>query len=371
MSEFDVIIVGGGIAGASLGVEIATKRRTLIIEAEDQCGYHSTGRSAAFWLAHYGGGPIIPLTMASRQPLEEGWPSAKRSWLRQRGAITIGTEYRDLWTAMSVETVKAPRRREIKRAELEAQVPGLRPGWCCGLVDPSCADIDVAGLHNGCLSEFRRRGGAVQTSTALRSARRSGDQWVIEAGNDRLTAAVLVNAAGAWADDVARRCGVGGLNLKPYRRTVVQLRIGRTGLKDLPLVIDGRGRFYFKGESDNRVWVSPHDETASDACDAAPEEIDVARAIEHFQSVVDWPIEAVERKWAGLRSFTPARIPAYGFDPEAPGFFWCAGQGGFGIQTAPAAAKMAAALLLGEAPDPIVAGIDSSRFAPRRFDQAS
>jgi D-arginine dehydrogenase len=368
MSHFDVIIVGGGIAGASLGVEIAAKRRTLIIEAEDQCGYHSTGRSAAFWLAHYGGPPIIPLTVASRPFLEGGWPTGERSLLRQRGAITIGSEYRHLWDAMSVETAEAPRRQELKRAELETYVPGLRKGWNFGLLDASCADIDVGALHSACLGEFRRRGGSVHTSMPLRAAGRFEQQWVVEAGQGRFTASVLVDAAGAWADEVARRCGVPGLKLEPYRRTVVQLRIGRGGLKDLPLVIDGLGRFYFKGESDNRIWVSPHDETASDPCDAAPDEVDVAGAIDHFQSVVDWPVEAVERKWAGLRSFTPARVPAYGFDHHQPGFFWCAGQGGFGIQTAPAAAKLAASLLLGE-PDDAVAGIDPSMYAPRRFDR--
>jgi D-arginine dehydrogenase len=367
MSEFDIVIVGGGIAGASLGAEIAARRRTLIIEAEDHCAMHATGRSAAFWLAHYGGMPIIPLTMASRRPLEQGWPSGERSWLRQRGAIVIGKAYRHLWDAMSVETDKAPRRKEVDRAELESSVPGLRDGWDFGLLDATCADIDVAGLHNACLTQFQRQGGVLMRATTLRSARCSGDRWVIEAGEERFTTHALVNAAGAWADEVARRCGVPGLDITPLRRTVVQLRIGRGGLKDLPLVIDGLGRFYFKGESDNRVWVSPHDETASEACDTAPEEIDVARAIDHFQSVVDWPIEAVERKWAGLRTFTPARIPAYGFDPDAPGFFWCAGQGGFGIQTSPAAARLAASLLLDEPADETVAHIDPAVFAPRRF----
>jgi D-arginine dehydrogenase len=367
MSEFDIVIVGGGIAGASLGAEVAAKRRTLIIEAEEHCAMHATGRSAAFWLAHYGGTPIIPLTMASRLPLEQGWPIGERSWLRQRGAIVIGKAYRHLWDAMSAETDKAPLRKEIDRAELESSVPGLREGWDFGLLDASCADIDVAGLHNACLAQFQRQGGVLMRSTALRSARRSGDRWVIEAGDEKLTCHALINAAGAWADEVAGRCGLRGLNLTPLRRTVVQLRVARGGLKELPLVIDGLGRFYFKGESDNRVWVSPHDETASAACDTAPEEIDVAQAIEHFQSVVDWPIEAVERKWAGLRTFTPARIPAYGFDSDAPGFFWCVGQGGFGIQTAPAAARLAASLLLDEPADESVAGIDPATFAPGRF----
>jgi len=367
MSDFDIVIVGGGIAGASLGARIAAHARVAILEAEEHCAMHSTGRSAAFWLAHYGGAPIIPLTIASRRPLEEGWPNGERSLLHQRGAITIGKEYRHLWDAMSVETDAAPRRQEIKRPALEALIPGLRAGWDFGLLDSSCADIDVAALHGGCLAEFRRAGGVVMTATPLVRARRQNDSWKIEAGNDRLTAATIVNAAGAWADTVASRCDVPGLGITPYRRTIVQLRVGRTGLKDLPLVIDGLGKFYFKGESDNRIWVSPHDETASEPCDSAPEEIDVARAIDHFESVVDWPVEAVERKWAGLRSFTPLRVPAFGFEPTADGFFWCAGQGGFGIQTAPAASAVAASLLLGEGPEPFVAHIDPRPFTPRRY----
>jgi D-arginine dehydrogenase len=192
---------------------------------------------------------------------------------------------------------------------------------------------------------------------------------VVEAGNQTITATTIVNAAGAWADDVARRCGVSKLGITPYRRTIAQLRVGQTGLKDLPLVNDALERFYFKGESDNRVWVSPHDLTESEPCDAAPEEIDVARAIDHFQSVVDWPIEAVERKWAGLRSFAPDWLPVYGFDSALPGFFWCAGQGGFGIQTAPAAAKMASALLLDKEPDAAVATIDAAVYSPRRLSR--
>ena len=258
---------------------------------------------------------------------------------------------------------------EAKRQELEERIPGLRAGWDYGVWDPSCGDIDVAGLHGGCLAVFRRSGGALMCSASLKSAKRGRSGWTIETGSDRITAATIVNAAGAWADDVARRCGVLPLGVTPYRRTVAQLRIGRSGLKDLPLVNDASEQFYFKGESDNRIWVSPHDMTRSEPCDAAPEEIDVARAIDHFESVVDWPIEAVERKWAGLRSFAPDWLPVYGLDSQMPGFFWCAGQGGFGIQTAPAAAKMAAALLLDEQPETAVAAIKAADYSPRRFER--
>src|SRR5436190_10721782 len=151
MSDFDVIIVGGGIAGTSLGAEIATKRRTLIIEAEDQCGYHTTGRSAAFWLAHYGGPAVMPLTLASRPLLEQGWPTGERSWLRTRGAITIAREYMELREALAANSRFAPL-AELKREELHDRIPGLREGWDHGVWDPSCADIDVGGLHQACLA---------------------------------------------------------------------------------------------------------------------------------------------------------------------------------------------------------------------------
>ena len=366
MSEFDVIIVGGGIAGASLGAEIARERRTLIAEAEAQCGYHTTGRSAAFWLAHYGGPAIVPLTRASRGLLEGGWPTGERPLMRQRGIVTIARHYMELRDALSVNSADAPI-YEITRRELEEYVPGLRQGWDFGVWDPSCADIDVAGLHAGCIAEFRRRGGTLMCSAPLRSAVRNGSGWSIDLEGKTVTATTIVDAGGAWADDVARRCGVPPLGITPYRRTIVQLRIARGGLKDLPLVNDALERFYFKGESDNRVWVSPHDQTPCGPCDAAPEEIDVARAIDHFESVVDWPIEAVERKWAGLRSFAPDYLPVYGFDAEVPGFFWCAGQGGFGIQTSPAAAKMAAALLLGRELPEAVPDIEPAVFSPVRL----
>lgn len=366
MNQFDVIIVGGGIAGASLGAMIADKRRTLIIEAEDHCAIHSTGRSAAFWLAHYGGPEVMPLTLASLAPLNNGWPTMERSWLRRRGGITIARRSVDLGNAADGTPVVAPL-TPLGRCDLENVIPGLKQGWDFGLFDPSCADIDVAGLHQACLAHFRRLGGTLKCSTPLTAGRRVVNHWLVESGAEQLTGTILVNAAGAWADDIARRCSVRPLGIRPYRRTIVQLRVGQSGLKDLPLVNDALGQFYFKGEGDNRVWVSPHDEIPSDPCDAAPEEIDIATAIDRFEHVVDWPVERVERSWAGLRSFGPLRIPIFGYDSDASGFFWCAGQGGVGIQTAAAAAMITASLLLDESPDPTVAGIDSAIFSPNQI----
>ena len=362
MSHFDVIIVGGGIAGASLGAEIADKRRTLIIEAEDQCGYHSTGRSAAFYLESYGGPEVAKLTMASGGFLTV--PPADLSdqgFLRRRGDLHLT---RDELPVLPSSVESWP----IEREELERRIPGIRPEWRRALFEPGCADIDVAALHAAYLRQFKRLGGTVQTGARLAAGTRRRGKWEIQLENlSTLAGGTLVNAAGAWADEVAMLCGAAKLGIEPKRRTMVQLRIGRSGLRDLPLVDDSNGTFYFKGEGDRTVWLSPHDEIETDPCDAAPEEVDVAIAIERFQSVVDWPVERVERSWAGLRSFAPDRLPVYGFDVAVPGLFWCAGQGGFGIQTAPAAAKMAASQLLGEPADTIVAHIDPAVFSPSRF----
>jgi D-arginine dehydrogenase len=364
MSDFDVIIVGGGIAGTGLGAEIAANRRTLIIEAEEQCGYHSTGRSAAFFLESYGGSDVARLTAASGAFLEQ--PPADFSdhgFLHRRGALHLSEgDWPELPPGIPA--------RRIKRDELERMLPGVRGHWVKALFEPGCADIDVAALHTAYLRKFRRLGGMVATRSQLVRAKRTREVWKIAlADGTRLSASILVNAAGAWADDVAEASGVARLGLEPKRRTMVQLRVGRTGLKNLPLVNDADGRFYFKGEGDRSIWLSPHDEIATAPCDAAPEEIDVATAIVRFEGVVDWPVEQVERTWAGLRTFAPDRLPVYGFDSAVPGFFWCAGQGGFGIQTSPAAAKMAAALLLGDEPDAMEAPIDPLIFSPARFDR--
>jgi D-arginine dehydrogenase len=353
--DFDVVIVGGGIAGASLGAEIAGRMKVLLIEAESQCGYHSTGRSAAFWLESYGGPVVAQLTKASLRPLTEG------GFLRQRGALHVSPDE----TTMIADI---PDGRPIDRSELERMIPGIRPQWRSALLEPGCADIDVAGLHAASLATFRRGGGVVRTDAQLHSARFEDGGWtiVLHDGSE-VGAYILVDAAGAWADSVAEASGVAPLGIAPKRRTMVQLRVRRSGLRDLPLVDDAKGTFYFKGEGDRTVWLSPHDEIATDPCDAAPEEIDIATAIDRFEKVVDWPIERVERSWAGLRSFAPDRVPVFGFASDSPRFFWCAGQGGFGIQTTPAAAKLSAAALTGDAPDEMVAQIDPAPFSPGRF----
>ena len=362
MPRWDVIIVGGGIAGASLGAEIAAKRRALIVEAESHCGYHSTGRSAAFWLESYGGPKVAQLSAASRDFLSRPPADFSESgFLRTRGALHLS---REGWAELP-DGVEA---RRIERSELERLVPGILPEWRQAVLEPGCADIDVAALHSAYLRMFRQRGGEVGTDAGLIRANRRDGVWEVRLEDgSTLDAAILVNAGGAWADRVAAMCEVRPLGIEPKRRTMVQLRVGRSGLRDLPLVDDAQGTFYFKGEGDRSIWLSPHDEIPTDPCDAAPDEIDIATAIDRFEHVVDWPIEIVERSWAGLRTFTPDRLPVYGFDPDSPGFFWCAGQGGFGIQTAPAAARLAASQLLAEDPGPMISHIGPQAFSPKRF----
>ena len=361
-------IVGAGIAGASLAAELAAHGSVLILEAEGQPGYHSTGRSAAFWSESYGGPAIRPLTAASG-PFLAAPPAdfADAPFLGARGAIHIadaaGRPALDrLAGSFAGTSLFVP----LDRAALEQAIPGLRPGWNAGLAEPSCRDIDVAALHAACLK--RARVGGARLVTEARVEGLSHDRgWRIETRAGAYTADIIVNAAGAWADDLARLAGETPLGIQPYRRTIAQLRVDPPAPAALPLVIDARGRFYFKPEAGGRLWLSPHDETACKAQDCAAEEEDVALAIDRLEGVVDCRIEAVERRWAGLRSFAPDRLPVYGFSPGGRGFFWCAGQGGFGIQTAPAAAKLAAALLTGSSPDPMVAAIDPAPYLATRF----
>ncbi|NWK97159.1 FAD-dependent oxidoreductase [Sphingobium lactosutens] len=366
MTAFDIVIVGGGMAGASLGAQLAADARVLILEMEERAGYHATGRSVAFWEETYGGPVVQPLTTASGPLLAAPDPDFHEgSFLSLRRTVHIGRAgdepFRDALLATFAGKV------DLRPVDPAPLVPGLRPDWTLGVMEASCHDIDVAALHQACLRRFRRLGGEMRLASPLLDARPEGGGWRIETANGSVACGLLVNAGGAWADEVARRSGVAPVGIMPLRRTVVQLRVPAMPSADLPRVMDLQGRFYFKPEGEGRIWLTPHDEAPSPPCDAAPEELAVAQAIARFQEAVDWPVATIEHKWAGLRSFAPDRAPVYGFDPNMPGFFWFAGQGGFGIQTAPAAALLGAALLTGSALPEAVASIDSRAYCPDRF----
>ncbi len=351
------------MAGASLAAELAPHATVLVLEAEDQPGYHATGRSAAFWEECYGGPDIVPLTLASGPYLRE------HGFLSQRGALYVGRD--EDCNALDDFIVRfANSGATIERLDAAAaaqRVPGLRPEWTGAVWQPACADIDVAGLHTHYLTSMRRSGAQLATRARLASAVHGADGWALKTtSGDHFNAKKLINAAGAWADNVAIIAGVNPIGIEPKRRTVVQLRIDPVPPKSLPLVLDISGRFYFRPEN-GRLWLSPHDEEPSVPCDAAPEELAVANAIDRLQRVVDWRVEHVEHKWAGLRSFAPDRLPVYGFDARSAAFFWFAGQGGFGIQTAPAAARLAAQIILCLPTDGMTQMLDRAKYSPKRF----
>jgi D-arginine dehydrogenase len=331
----------------------------LLLEAEEHPGYHATGRSAAFWTESYGGPGVQPLTTASGPLLRS------LGVLTARGALTLGRAGEEAQVAAFARRYRAAgvEMHVLDRSAIAAHVPGLRSEWTCGALEPSTCDIDVAALHQHYLAQARSEGAELWCRAGLVCAQRTASGWTLAlADGRRVDVGVIVDAAGAWADPVAALAGIRPLGIVPYRRTMAQLAVAATVGDDLPLVLDVGETFYFKPEN-GRLWLSPHDETPSAPCDAAPEEIDVALAISRFEQVVDWPVERVEHRWAGLRSFAPDRLPVYGFSPQDSGFFWFAGQGGFGIQTAPAAADLAARLLLGEGPG----AIDPATYAPDRF----
>lgn len=371
IESLDIAVIGAGMAGASIAAELAVAAgpdvRIAMFEAEDYPGYHTTGRSAAFREECYGGPDVVPLTLASGDYLREG------GFLTPRGGLYIAREGQDA----EVETFREQfagtgvNLNRLDRTGLEARLPGVRAEWTQALCQPNCADIDVAALHQHYLRRAAAAGVTLLARHRLQDATREGEQWRLDFGAaGEVKAAIVVDAAGAWADRIAAMCGARPVGIQPLRRTVAQLRVEPSPPADLPLTLDISGDFYFRPDT-GRIWLSPHDETPSEPCDAAPEEYDIALAIARFEAVVDWRIAAVERKWAGLRSFSADRLPVYGFDPQRAGFFWFAGQGGYGIQTAPAAARFGAQLLLGNPRDAMTQNLDRGLYSPERFGSES
>lgn len=366
--RYDVVVVGAGIGGASLAWFLSERVSVLLVEAEAHPGLHSTGRSAAFFAETYGGPGVQPLTTASKafllQP-PEGF--ADGPLVTPRGALHIAGP--DAHGALDyMESAFRASGVAIERLDADgtaARAPLLSAAWRqCGLWEPGCSDIEVARLHQAFLAGARRRGVALVTNAGAHSLDRSGGRWRIETGAGCFEADVVVNAAGAWADQVAVLAGVRPLGVQPLRRTMIVADLGGAVEPDLPVVLDAAGSFYFKPDA-GMMWVSPHDETPVPASDVQPEELDIAIAVDRFETATTATVRRVVRSWAGLRSFAPDRLPVYGFAPDAPGFFWCAGQGGFGVQTSPAAGAMAAALITGTAWN--APGVDPERYSPKRF----
>ena len=374
MQTCDVLIVGAGIAGASAAYEIAPFAKVVLLERESQPGYHTTGRSAATFAPTYGNRVIRALTAASQVFYREhAGGLADHPVLMARGALFVGREDQSA-TLDALQADAAPEIPGLERldpAELLARVPALRADYVAGGVyDPTCMDMDVAAIHQGYLKGFRARGGHVITDAEVQAIAPDGAPWRLETRAGAFEAAVLVDAAGAWADELAEMAGVVPLRLVPKRRTAILFEPSTLPDPAWPLVLDADEAFYFKPES-GALLGSPADETPVQPCDVQPEELDVAIAIDRIERAASFRVTHVRRKWAGLRTFAPDRTPVVGMEERVPGFFWLAGQGGYGIQIAPALARAGAKLLIeGVLPDDLLArGLVAEDLLPLRLRQ--
>lgn len=374
--QYDIAVIGGGIAGASAAWALADRHRVVLLEAEDQPGYHSTGRSVAILSRTYGSPQVRALTAASLpffQKAPEGF--AEYPLLTPRGLLFVAgaaeLDRLDAHAAKADAVGVAVER--VDAAAIIADIPVLRADRvAAGLREPGAADIDVAALHGGYLRGARARGARIAGGAPVTAIERSNGGWRIEAGGERITAALIVNAAGAWADQVAEMAGIESLGITPLARTVATFDAAPdVDPGGWPMVMAADHSLYFKPES-GRVLASLSDEQPAVPGDVQPEELHIAQLVDRVERMTTMAPRRLHSRWAGLRSFAPDRDLACGRDLAEPAFFWLAGQGGFGIQTAPACAEMTAALIEDRAlPAALTAaGVDPAAMAPGRFRAA-
>ena len=340
------VIIGAGMAGASAAAFLAPLGSVVILEAEAHPGYHATGRSAASYIDTYGHPTVCAVTRAGRDFFwrpPQGFSEAPL--VRPRADLQIAApEHAGVLAAMLAEHGAAL--RPVNAAEARRLCPILRPeiDWA-GAMNDGSADLDVDAILQGFLRMARAAGARLVTEARATGLERTPGGWRVQTAAGAFEADVVINAAGAWAGEIGRLAGLGDLGLSPLRRTAVRLEPSmREGLADWPFVIDVADRFYFKPDAGG-LMLSPVDETPSGACDAQAEELDIAYAVQAFEDATTEQVRRVTHRWAGLRTFSPDRIPVVGADPREPAFFWLAGQGGYGIQTAPALGAACAGLL--------------------------
>ncbi|MGY9056657.1 MAG: NAD(P)/FAD-dependent oxidoreductase [Alphaproteobacteria bacterium] len=349
----DIIVIGGGMAGASVAYFLAERgRKVIMLEQEDRCGYHTTGRSAALYSQAYGNAAICALTVAG-EDFYVNPPAgfADHPMLTPRGAMFIGR-------ADQVDTVQeavkegqrlVPSVRFLDGKEARIISPALREDYvACAGYEPEARGIDVDALHQGFLRGLRTNGGTVTVNAGVTALDRVAGQWQVTTPSGVFEAPIVVNAAGAWADTVGQMAGCHPVGCIPKRRTAFLFAPPEgVDISTWPLTVDVDETFYFKPEA-GVLMGSPADETPVEPHDAFPEELDIAIGIDRIQTASTLPIRSIRHRWAGLRSFVADKTPVAGYDPAQEGFFWLCGQGGYGIQTAPGLGASAAALVLGE-----------------------
>lgn len=366
LSPKNIVVVGGGVAGLTAALALQEQAPVTLIERESQLGYHASGRSAALFSETYGNAPVRALSRASRQALEAGGYFEHR-----RGALHVGGlddgEAVDRFAAEAQALLPSVRR--LSSAEVAALVPAIAADMTCGgVLEPEAMDIDTGKVVQAAASALRAAGGVIRTGEEVLRIGPQGDGLRVETTAGAYEADAVVNAAGAWADVIAERAGLAGIGLKPKRRTAFIFDAPGYDVRTWPLVVDIHERFYFKPDA-GRLIGSLADETDSPPCDAWPEDIDVATAVDHIEQATKLAIGRPQSPWAGLRTFAADRTPVVGADPRLPGFVWLAGQGGYGFQVSFALARLAAALLRGGAvPDDLAAlGVTRQALAPDRF----
>ena len=369
----DVCIIGGGIAGASAAYEIAAFASVILLERERHCGLHATGRSAASFSETYGNDTIRRLALASRGFLNDP-PAGFCDFplLKPRGTVTIARADQTglLDEALERALALVPSVARLAPAEALARVPILRPeAVAAAMIEPHAMEIDVDGLHRGFLRGAVRRGARIVVGAGVTAIARSSGGWRVATSGGEFEAAIVVDAAGAWADEIAELAGLRPFGLVPKRRTAC-LVPAPAGLDVAawPLVDDIGESFYFKPDA-GQIFVSPADATPSPAVDAYPDDLDVAVAVDRFERATTLDVRRVSRAWAGLRTFASDGSPVVGPDPVAESFIWLAGQGGYGIKTSPALSRACAALIRREPlPDDLRRlGLTAQDLSPSRL----
>jgi len=346
----DIIVIGGGIAGTSAAAECARAGANVtVLESEPQIGYHATGRSAAIFIRNYGNATLRALNAVAEPIFEQPGEISDTPILSPRGELMVASEeelpvldaYLD--GAVGVERLTGQEAAEI--------VPILRPERIAGaMIERDARGIDVDRLLQGYARMLRGRGGQIVTGAAVQALRHQAGQWHVETAQGTFSAPVIVNAAGAWADEIAAMAGLPRLGLQPYRRSaaIIPAPEGHD-TEHWPIFGSIAETWYAKPEA-GKLMVSPADEDPVDPHDAWPEDMVLAEGLHRFEQAVTHEVTRLEHSWAGLRTFAPDRTPVAGFDPRGNGFFWLAGQGGYGVQTAPALSQFSAGLLTGAAP---------------------
>jgi D-arginine dehydrogenase len=366
----DVIVIGGGMAGIGAAARIAPDAKVVVLEAEDAPGRHSTGRSAAIFIGNYGNAAVRAANAASQGELAAPPDDlAETSLLTPRGELLIATAEEE--ARFEDHMASAASTDEISPDEAVRLFPILkRERIVRACYDTTAEDIDVDRLLQGYLRLLRRHGGKLVTDARVQQVARDGGVWRLRTSAGDFEAPVVVNAAGAWADATAELAGLDRLGLQPLRRSAAILPApeGRDVTR-WPAVCSMSETWYAKPEA-GKLMVSPADEDPVDPHDAWPDDMVLAEGLDRYEQAVTVPVTRVERTWAGLRTFAPDRTPVVGFDPAAEGFFWLAGQGGYGIQTAPALSRLAAALLKGDSGETVLPAATVSALAPNRLRDA-